>query len=89
MKNLILFLTTIMLLTSCMESQERRDKEAVQRQQSQYAKRQPIPTFDWSLERHLVTQLYNIRNRKVATHSVWRSDKGMIEGDCPSIGFGL
>lgn len=26
---------------------------------------------------------------KAVTHSVWRSDRGMIEGDCPSIGFGI
>lgn len=63
--------------------------QVVERQQSQYAIAQPIPAFDFSLERDLVIQLYNIRNQRALTHSVWRSDRGMIEGDCPSIGFGI
>jgi hypothetical protein len=68
---------------------EEKDRQAVQAQQSQYAAGQPVPTYDWSLERDLLIQLYNLRNQKVATHAVWRSDYGTIEGDCPSIGFGL
>jgi len=70
-------------------SAEQADRKAVANQQAQYAKGQPVPAFDWSLERELVIQLYNARNRKVATHSVWRSDTGVIEGDCPSIGYGI
>ena len=66
-----------------------KDAAVVERQQAQYAIAQPVPVFDWSLERDLVRQLYNARNMEVATHSVWRSDLGTIEGDCPSIGFGL
>lgn len=69
--------------------QERRDKAAVQQQQSQYAKAQPIPMYNWSLERDLVIKLYNLRNQKVSTHTVWRSDYGMIEGDCTSMGYGI
>ena len=34
-------------------------------------------------------QLYQIRNKRVATHSVWRGDMSAIEGDCPSVGFGI
>lgn len=63
--------------------------QVVERQQSQYAIAQPIPAFDFSLERDLVIQLYNLRNQRALTHSVWRSDRGMVEGDCPSIGFGI
>jgi hypothetical protein len=37
----------------------------------------------------LVIKLYQLRNQKVATHSVWRSDYGMVEFDCPSMGFGI
>lgn len=62
---------------------------SVERQQSQYAKSQPVPAFKWSLERDILIQLYNIRNMKALTHSVWRSDYGLIEGDCASIGFGM
>jgi hypothetical protein len=71
------------------ESVETRDAKRVQQQQSQYEKGQPIPIFNWSLERDLVVQLYKVRNQKAATHSVWRSDRGLIEGDCPSYGYGI
>ncbi len=94
MKNLItLAITSLFLLgIGCSDkdkSQEKRDQEAVERQQKQYAKAQPVPAYDFSLERDLVIQLYNLRNNRVSTHSVWRSDRGMIEGDCPSMGFGI
>lgn len=71
------------------DSQAAKTAQAVARQQAQYAKAQPVPAYDWSLERDLIIQLYNIRNMKALTHSVWRSDRGMIEGDCASIGFGI
>ena len=79
----------LLLVAGCAETQESKDRLAVDKQQAQYAKAQPIPFFDWSLERDLVIKLYQIRNQKVATHSVWRSNYGMIEGDCPSIGYGI
>lgn len=71
------------------QSPEYKDSVAVSRQQSQYAKAQPIPVFNWSLERDLAIKLYQVRNMKATTHSVWRSDHGMIEGDCPSLGYGI
>jgi len=66
-----------------------RETKAVQRQQSQYSIGQPVPAFDWSFERHLQIELYKLRNKKVATHAVWRSDYGLVEYDCPSLGYGL
>lgn len=65
------------------------DTKTVARQQSQYSIAQPVPMYDYSLERDLVIQLYNLRNSEIATHSVWRADLGTIEGDCPSMGYGL
>jgi len=87
----ILFFTAAIALASCdyEPSQTQKDKQATERQLSQYSASQPVPAYDWSLERDLVIQLYNTRNLKAATHSVWRSDRGLIEGDCPSIGFGI
>jgi hypothetical protein len=90
MKKLIVLLALSFLITGCIEnSQSTKTTQAVERQQSQYATAQPVPVYDWSLERDLVVQLYNIRNLKALTHSVWRSDRGLIEGDCASIGFGI
>lgn len=77
---------------ACIEAEgttNSKESKAVAQQQDQYAKGQPVPAFDWSLERDLVIQLYYIRNQKAATHTVWRSDYGMIEGDCPSLGYGI
>jgi hypothetical protein len=65
------------------------ESKAVERQQQQYITGQPIPAFDFSLERQRVIDLYQIRNRKAATHSVWRSDTGIVEGDCTSTGYGI
>lgn len=84
-----ILLTVVTGCTRRQPSQESKDRQVVQTQQSQYAKGQPIPIYDWSLERDLVIQLYNIRNHRVATHSVWRGDYSIIEGNCPSIGYGL
>lgn len=71
------------------QSQEKKDQKVVEQQQAQYAARQPVPVYDWSLERELVRKLYDMRNQRVATHSVWRSDYGTIEGDCASMGYGI
>jgi hypothetical protein len=91
MKKLCVLFTAIIVF-GCMGREttpESRDAKRVEMQQSQYEKGQPIPVFDWSLERHLVIELYKVRNQKAATHSVWRSDHGVIEGDCPSYGYGI
>lgn len=87
----IMILIIIFILGGCNFDQNTATIEAqkVSTQQSQYAKGQPIPAFDWSFERDLVIQLYKLRNEKITTHTVWRSDYGMIEGDCPSIGYGI
>jgi hypothetical protein len=91
MKKLLLFIPMIGLLAACLPEETASDKEAqaVNRQQAQMAIAQPVPAYDWSLERDLLIQLYNIRNQEVTTYSVWRSDYGLIEGDCRSMGFGM
>lgn len=91
MKKSLLFIITAIFIAGCNspESQETKDKAKVQQQQSQYAIAQPIPAFNWSLERDLLKKLYELRNQKVSTHSVWRSDYGMVEGECTSMGYGL
>lgn len=88
----IFFMLIIMSLffSGCIKNSETgKEAEKVNQQLSQYSKAQPVPAFDWSLERDLMIKLYQLRNQKVATHTVWRSDYGMIEGDSPSIGYGL
>lgn len=93
MKYIITLIIAVVFVAGCTiddrTSSQKADAEAVDRQQSQYTKSQPIPAYDYSLERDLLIQLYNIRNQKVSTHSVWRSNYGMVEDDCPSMGFGI
>jgi len=89
MKKIIILVPFLLIGCSEYSSQTTRDAEAVESQQSQVSKSQPVPKYNWSLERHLVIKLYDIRNMKAVTHSVWRSDRGLIEGDCASIGFGI
>jgi hypothetical protein len=88
-----LFVVLMLVVSGCAKMSdntvESRDADRVSQQQSQYEKGQPIPAFDWSLERHLVIELYKVRNQKAVTHSVWRSDHGVVEGDCPSYGYGI
>ncbi len=90
MRKVILLVLGVAMMTGCNETtQEAKDRDAVQSQQSQYAKGQPVPAYNWSLERDLLIKLYNLRNQKVSTHSVWRSDYGMVEGECTSMGYGM
>ena len=89
-KSIVVTILSTITLVGCNEqSQDQKDKKQVEEQQSQYSTSQPVPMYDWSLERHLVIELYNTRNMKAATHSVWRSNYGQVEGDCASIGFGI
>ena len=90
MKHLLL-ISLLVTLTGCFEANtaNSREAKAVAMQQSQYEKAQPVQVFDYSLERELVSQLYKIRNENVITHSIWRSDYGMIQGDCSSMGYGI
>lgn len=81
----------VVALAGCMgeraQTADEQDRSAVNRQQRQYSAAQPIPSFDWSLERDVAIQLYQARNERVRTWTVWRSDYGMIEGHCESIGY--
>ena len=91
-KSILLLVVGMLLLTFGCEGGDKAevaDREAVKRQQEQYQESQPIPFFEFSLERDIAIQLYKARNERVATWTVWRSDYGMVLGDCPSIGYPL
>ena len=69
------------------ETQRSKEKEVVDRQQDMYLIGQPVPTFDYSLERDRVIGLYRARMNAAQTWAVWRSQTGVIEGDCASSGY--
>ena len=63
------------------------NQAATQQQLDHFNKAQPVPFIEYSLERDMVIQLYEARQEQVSTHTVWRSDYGLVEGDCLSIGY--
>jgi hypothetical protein len=59
-------------------------------QMEQFLRNQPVPSFDWSLERHMLIQLYTARQKATNTFSVVQSEfTGKILWECASIGFPL
>jgi len=59
-------------------------------QMQQFLRNQPVPSFDWSLERHMLIALYTARQKATNTFSVVQSDfTGKILWSCPSMGFPL
>lgn len=64
------------------------ERQTVEQQQKQYVTSQPVPQFDWSLERHVMVELYKARNNAVSTYSITYSDyRGVITWACASIGY--
>jgi len=59
-------------------------------QMDQFLRNQPVPSFDWSLERHMLIQIYAARQRATNTYSYVQSEfTGKLLWQCPSIGFPL
>ncbi len=82
----VIGLALLALLAAC--SVEESESQQVQQQQDQYVRNQPLPVFDWSLERHLMIELYRSRNNAVSTFSLtWDPFRGKISWSCPSIGY--
>lgn len=66
-----------------------KESNRVEEQQSVYIDSQPVPFFDWSLERHIFTELYKARNEAVTTYSYVRNWQGEIIFSCESMGYPL
>ena len=88
---LIIFMSMIMVQSDSdcnYDKQESQDRQAVRNQQEHYRISQPIPFYEWSIELDAATQIYNARVRdRVRTWTIWRSNSGLIEGDCASMGY--
>ncbi len=86
---LIIFMSLMMINSdSDCDSQEREDRASVRKQQEHYRISQPVPFYEWSIELDAAIQIYDARVRdRVRTWTVWRSDYGLIEGHCASIGY--
>jgi hypothetical protein len=84
-----LLLGFVVLLAGCDSEANRDERGKVNQQQRIYVQNQPAPMFDWSLERHIMIQLYKARNEAVVTYSYVRNWQGEIVFNCKSIGFPL
>lgn len=89
-KYLLLLLPIALLASSCNNSTaDTKEADQVDQQQQVYVSNQPAPAFDWSLERHILTELYKARNNAVQTYSYIRNLNGQVVFSCKSIGFPL
>jgi hypothetical protein len=87
---ILLSLVTPFMLgeAGCDGDSRQKEREIVERQDKRYIETQPPPSFDWSLERHMFTQLYEARNKSVATFSYVRNQyTGKVMSWCASLGF--
>jgi hypothetical protein len=89
-------LALIVLLTGaqggCDDSKSAAENEraAQDTQMQQFLRNQPVPSFDWSLERHMLIQIYIARQKATNTFSVVQSEyTGKVLWQCDSIGFPL
>lgn len=93
MRRIVLFIGSALIgVVACdsIPNSERADNARVQDQQAHYATVQPLPYFDFSMDRDILIQIYKTKNEARQTHSVVTSQgTGAILWDCPSIGFPL
>jgi hypothetical protein len=85
----VLVLVALLLVACGPASSEYNTSQAVENQQKVYTTNQPIPAFEWSLERDVFIQLYSLRNEAVSTYTVVSSQMGVTIFECPSIGYPL
>lgn len=65
-----------------------KEQQSTDRAMTQIARSQPVPVFDYSLERHMLTEIYKARQRATNTFSVVQSDyTGKVLWSCPSLGY--
>jgi hypothetical protein len=89
-RGLFVLVLVALLLVACRPvSSEYSVSMAVEDQQKVYTTNQPIPMFEWSLERDVFIQLYSLRNEAVSTYTVVSSQMGVTLFECPSIGYPL
>lgn len=84
----IAIILVTLLVVACDANNITVERRAVDQQQNLLVKTQPVPYYEFSLERDVVIQLYNARNDARLTHSVVTAmGTGQALWDCPSIGF--
>jgi hypothetical protein len=85
--SLIVVMLIVLALAGCYTSSDNVAASQVENQQQVYLQNQPIPSFDYSLERDVSIQLYKIRNEARNTYTVVTGNTGTAIWMCPSIGY--
>jgi hypothetical protein len=90
-KVLVLLVALIVVLTACDSDNTgglREEQKQTAQQAVQYTEDQPVPVFEWSLERHIMIEIYRARNEAAATFSyVVNPYDNSIIFECASVGY--
>lgn len=78
------------LAAGCMKNADRSTNKIVNNQQSHYIKVQPVPYYDYSIPRDVLTQIYNVSTQEARnTYTVIQSMTGVVQFSGPSVGYGI
>ena len=92
MKRLLVLLILLTMLMGCKLSQssDKQDRLIVEEQQKHYQKVHPVPYYDYSIPRDVMTQIYDVvTTRAYTTYTVIESITGETFFHGPSIGYGI
>ncbi len=93
MSHLLVFVAMLLVLilaVGCGTTQEEKDSEIVDRQQEHYAKVQPLPFYDYSIPRDIMTQIYNVVTQESRnTYTIIETITGQTKHHGPSLGYGI
>lgn len=88
---IVALLVSVVSLAGCeFGGADRQDKELINKQQEHYQKVQPLPFYEYSIPRDILTQIYNVVTTKAyTTYTVIESITGETKFHGPSLGYGI
>ena len=89
MKKLATLMLVALLVASCggINNSTTQEQGVVNAQQQQYNKAQPIPFYDYSLQRQALIDIYNSQNQNSQTWDVVTSYSGQFLFQCEAVGW--
>ena len=90
MKKLATVILVALLVAACgaaPNTSVNQEQSVVNAQQDQYNKVQPIPFYDFSMQRQALIDIYNSQNLDQKTWDVVTSYSGQLVFQCPSVGW--
>ena len=89
-KLLAAFIAVVLVVAACgaqQTSSTSQEQNVVNSQQDQYNKAQPIPFYDYSLQRQALIDIYNSQNQDSQTWDVVTSYSGQFLFQCEAVGW--